>query len=158
MVSQRNLPFYPIRPKTMFESVSEHFANLSGVKPCKTCVFGLNSLFWVTELAKMVSQGNQPFYIIGLQTMFESVSEHFANLWNIKWSKTWVSGLNVLLRCTELAKIVSQRNQQSTSLAPNNVSECFEAFHNPLEHKMMQNLCFGPQCTISSTELTKMVS
>ena len=88
MVSQRNLPFYPIRPKMMFESVSEHFANLSGVKWCKTCVFGLNSLFRGTELAKIVSQRNQPFYLIGPQMMFQSVSEHFANLWNIKWCKT----------------------------------------------------------------------
>ena len=32
---------------------------------------------------------------------------------------------------------------------PNDVSKCFGAFRKPLEHKMMQNLSFGPQCTIS---------
>ncbi|MGF1973940.1 hypothetical protein ACQUI1_14840, partial [Staphylococcus aureus] len=31
---------------------------------------------------------------------------------------------------------------------PKYVSECFEAFRKPLEHKMMQNLSFRPQCTI----------
>ena len=38
------------------------------------------------------------------------VSEHFANLWNIKWCKTWVSGHNALFLGTKLAKMVSQRN------------------------------------------------
>ena len=149
MVSQRNQPFYLIGPQMMFQCVSEHFVNIWNIKWCKTWVSGLNALFRVTKLVKMVSQRNQPFYLIGPQKMFRCVSKHFANLWNIKWSKTWVSGLNVLLRCTELAKMVSQWNQRSTSLAPNNVSECFGAFRKPLEHKMMQNLCFGPQCTIS---------
>ena len=32
---------------------------------------------------------------------------------------------------------------------PNDVLECFGAFRKPLEHKMKQNLSFGPQCTIS---------
>jgi hypothetical protein len=30
-------PFYSIRPKMMFGSVSEHFANLRHAKRCKTC-------------------------------------------------------------------------------------------------------------------------
>jgi hypothetical protein len=47
-----------IRPKMMFESVSEHFANLRHVKRCKTCVLGLNALFWGTEVV------NNPFYYI----------------------------------------------------------------------------------------------
>jgi hypothetical protein len=42
----------------MFGSVSEHFANLRHVKRCKTCVSGLNALFWGTEVA------NNSFYSI----------------------------------------------------------------------------------------------
>ena len=118
IVSQRNQPFYLIGPQTMFQCVSEHFANPSGVKPCKTCVFGLNSLFRVTELAKMVSQGNQPFYLIGLQMMFESVSEHFVNLQDAKRGKTCVSGLNVLFWGTEVAKMFLERNQPFHIIRP----------------------------------------
>jgi hypothetical protein len=51
-------PLYSIRPKMMFGSVSEHFANLRYVERCKTRVSGLNALFWGTEVA------NNPFYSI----------------------------------------------------------------------------------------------
>ena len=111
MILQWNKPFYPITPQTMFESVSEHFANLRHVKRGKTCVSSLNPLFRGTEVAKMVSQQNQPFYPIRPQMMFESVSEHFANLWNVKRGKTCVSGLNALFQGTEVAKMVLQQNQ-----------------------------------------------
>jgi hypothetical protein len=43
-------PFYYIGPKMMFGSVSEHFANLWHIKRCKTCVSGLDALFWGTEV------------------------------------------------------------------------------------------------------------
>ena len=72
----------------MFESVTEHFADLRHVKRGKTCVSGLNALFRGTEVAKMISQQNQPIYPGRPQTMFESASEHFANLWRVKRGKT----------------------------------------------------------------------
>ena len=93
----------------MFESVSEHFANLQLVKRGKTCVSSIKALFRGTELAKMVSEQNQPFYPVKPQTMLESVSEHFVNLQDAKRGKTSVSGLNALFRGTELVKMVSQR-------------------------------------------------
>ena len=108
MVSQQNQPFYPTRPQTMFESISEHFENLWHVKRGKTCVSGLNALFQGTEVAKIVSQRNQPFYPTRPQTMFESVSENFANIWYVKIGKTCVSSLNVLFWYTDDAKMVSQ--------------------------------------------------
>ena len=63
----------------MFESVSEHFTNLRYVKRGKTCVLVQNPLFRGTEVAKMVLQRYNPFYRTRPQTIFESVSEHFAN-------------------------------------------------------------------------------
>ena len=63
----------------MFERVFEHFPNLWDVKGGKTCVSSLNALIHGTELAKIISQRNQPFYPTRIQMMFESVSEHFAN-------------------------------------------------------------------------------
>jgi hypothetical protein len=62
----------------MFGCVSKHFTNLWHVKRCKTCVSGLNGLFWGTEVAK------QPFYSIRLKMMFGSVSEHFVNIPHVK--------------------------------------------------------------------------
>ena len=74
--------------QTMFESVSEHFANLLDIKRCKTYVSSLNAIFQATELGKMVSQRNLPFYPIRPKTMFECVSDHFANLSGVKWCIT----------------------------------------------------------------------
>jgi hypothetical protein len=67
-------PFYSIRPKVMFGSVSEYFTNLRQVKRCKTCVLGLNALFRGIEVVK------HPFYSIGPKMMFQSVSEKFTKL------------------------------------------------------------------------------
>jgi acid stress-induced BolA-like protein IbaG/YrbA len=50
-------------------------------KRCKTCVSGLNALFWGTEVVK------HPFNSIGPKMMFVSVSEHFANLQHVKDAK-----------------------------------------------------------------------
>jgi acid stress-induced BolA-like protein IbaG/YrbA len=74
-------PFYSIRTKMMFRIVSEHFVNIRRVKRCKTCVSGLNALFWATEVAK------HPFYCIGPKMMFGSVSDHFANVRHVKDAK-----------------------------------------------------------------------
>jgi hypothetical protein len=71
-------PFYSIRPKMMFGSVSEHFANLRHVKRCKPFVSGPNALFQDTEVAK------HTFYYIRPKMLFGSVSEHFANLRQVK--------------------------------------------------------------------------
>jgi hypothetical protein len=67
-------PFYSIRPKMMFRSVSEHF----DVKRCKTCVSGLNALFQGTKVVK------HPFYSIGPKMIYGSVMEHFGNLLHVK--------------------------------------------------------------------------
>jgi hypothetical protein len=71
-------PFYSIGTKTMFGSVSEHFANLWYAKRCKTCVLGLNAPFRGAKVVK------HPFYSIGTKMMFGSISKHFANLWHVK--------------------------------------------------------------------------
>ena len=51
-VSQRRLPIYSNRPKMMFGSISEHFADLRHEKRCKTCVLGQNAQFWVPNSQK----------------------------------------------------------------------------------------------------------
>jgi hypothetical protein len=86
-----------IGPKMMFGSVTEYFTNLRQVKRCKTCVSGLNALFWGTEVVKHL------FYSVGPQMMFGCVSEHFTNHWQVKRCKTCVSGLT-LFRGTEVVK------------------------------------------------------
>jgi hypothetical protein len=47
----------------------------------KTCVSGLNTLFWDTKL------GKHPFYSTGIKKMFGSVMEHFANIRHVKDAK-----------------------------------------------------------------------
>jgi hypothetical protein len=74
MLSQQKRPFYSIRPKMMFGSVSEHFNNHFHVKICKTCVSGLHALFWGNKVAK------HQFYSIAPKMIYGSVTEHFANL------------------------------------------------------------------------------
>jgi hypothetical protein len=49
-------PFYYIRPKMMFGSLSELFANLLLIKRRNSCVSGLNELFRGIEVAM------HPFY------------------------------------------------------------------------------------------------
>jgi hypothetical protein len=80
----------------MFGSVTEYFTNLRQVERCKTCVSGLNALFWGTEVVK------HPFYSVGPKMMFGSVSEHFSNLRQVKRCKTCVSRLNALFWGTEV--------------------------------------------------------
>ena len=45
-------PMQPVRPKTMFGSVLEHFQKVHHEKSCKTFVSGLNALFLPTELSE----------------------------------------------------------------------------------------------------------
>ena len=60
----RTHPIYSIRPKTMFGSVSEHFANLRNEKWCKTCVSFLNALFRRSDISKKVLLRMHPIYSI----------------------------------------------------------------------------------------------
>jgi hypothetical protein len=69
-----------------------------GVPWCKTCVPSLNTLFRGIEVVK------HPFYSIWPKMMFGSVSEHFANLRQVKRCKTCVSGLNKLFWDAEVVK------------------------------------------------------
>jgi hypothetical protein len=90
-----NHPFYFIRPKLIFGSVSEHFANLRQVTRCQTCVLSSNALFRVPMLWNIS---------IGPKMMFGSVSEHFANLQQVTRCKTCVPSLNTLFRGIEDVK------------------------------------------------------
>jgi acid stress-induced BolA-like protein IbaG/YrbA len=56
----------------------------------------------------VLSQGTEvvkhPFYSIGPKMMFGSVTEHFANLRQVKYAKLVFSGLNALFQGTEVLK------------------------------------------------------
>jgi hypothetical protein len=67
-------------------SVLEHFINLRKIKSCKTCVSGLNAIFFGTKLPKIVWYQKHPLYSNGLK-IIESVLEHFGNLRNEKRCK-----------------------------------------------------------------------
>jgi hypothetical protein len=113
VLSQQKRPFYSIRPKMMFVSVSEHFNNLLHVKGCKTCVSGLNALFRGTKVAK------HPFYSIGPKMIYRNVTEHFANLLHVKRCKTCVTGLNALFwGVPKLRRCFRNKSIHSTPLDP----------------------------------------
>jgi hypothetical protein len=52
IVSKQMHPFYSIGLKVMLGCLLEQLKNLQYVKRCKTCVSGLNALFYVTMLRK----------------------------------------------------------------------------------------------------------
>ena len=151
MVQQKNQPFNPIRPQTMFECVQEHFVDLRHVKQGRTCISGLNALYRGTEGLKMVSQRNQLFNSIRPQTMFESVQEHFTDLRHLKQGRTCISGLNALYRGIEGSKMVQQRDQPFNPIRPQAMFESLQehSFPQPLTRQTRKNYYLGPECTIS---------
>jgi hypothetical protein len=60
--------------------------------------------------------------------------------------KTFVSGLNALFWCTEVAEMVSHQIHPFYSIGRSLV--VFWSFRKPLGSKKMQNFCFGNVCTI----------
>jgi hypothetical protein len=120
-----------------FGIVAKHFPNLRHVKRWKTCVLGMNALFWGTKLAK------DPFYSIGTKMMVVSVSKHFANLRHVKRCKTCVRTTMHYFRVPKLWSIRSSLLDQKWCLG------VFQAFFKLSTRKKMKNLCFGPECTIS---------
>jgi hypothetical protein len=91
LVSQEMHLFYFIGRRVMFRYLLEHLENLRHVNRCKTCVSGMNALFWYTEVAKMVLHQMQAFYSIEPNVMFGCLLEHLENLRHAKRCKTRVS-------------------------------------------------------------------
>jgi hypothetical protein len=60
----------------MFGCLLKRLENLRHVKRCKTCVLGMNAIFWCTEVAKIVSNQMHPFYSIAPNVMFGCLLEH----------------------------------------------------------------------------------
>jgi hypothetical protein len=124
-------------PKMMFGSVLEHFAILRHIKRCKTCVSGLNALFWGIEVAMHPFYSGWPKIIVG------SVSEHSSNLRHIKRYNTWVSGLNAVFQTTKLWSM------QHTTSDPKWCKGVFRSISLTFGTQNDAKLCFGPECTIS---------
>jgi hypothetical protein len=152
LVSLQMHPFYSIGPKFMFGYLLDHLKNLRHVKRWKTCVSGLNALIWSSEVAKIFWHQKHPFYSIGPQMVFCCLLEHLENLQHVKKMQNLRS---VYRSCkngfTPNASIVLH-------WTPNDVWLSFGAFRKPSVCKKMQNLCFGPKCTIWCTVVVEMVS
>jgi hypothetical protein len=130
----------------MFGCLLKHLKNLRHVKRCKTCVSGMNALIWSTEVAKMFSHYMHPFYSIRPKMKFGCVLEDLENLRHVMRCKTFVSGLNALFWCTEVAEMVLHQMHPFYSIARCLV--VFWSFTKPLGSKKIQNFCFGKVCTI----------
>jgi hypothetical protein len=74
--------------------------------------------------------------------MFVSVSDDFTNLRQVQDAKLVFRAWMHYFGVQKLWSI------HSNPLDPNDVCECFSWLLLPSAHKNLQNLCFGPECTI----------
>jgi hypothetical protein len=121
------------------------FRKPSICKKMENLCFGPECTIWWTEVLGMVSHEMHPFYSIRLKMKFGCVLKHLENLRHVMRCKTFVSGLNALFWCTEVAEMVSHKIHPFYS-----IGRClvvFWSFRKPLGSKKMQNFCFGNVCT-----------
>jgi hypothetical protein len=148
MVTHQMHPFYSIGPNIMFGCLLEQLENFRYVKRCKTCVSIMNTIFLCTEVAELVSQEMHLFYFIGRRMMFGCLLEHLENLRHVKRCKTCNSGTKAISWCTGVAEIVSKQMHPFYSIGLKVMFGCLLEQLENLRYVKMQNLCFGPQCTI----------
>jgi ribosomal protein L31 len=117
-------PFYTWGPKMMFGCLLERLENLRHVKRCKTCVLGMNAIFWCTEVEEIVSNQMHPFYSIGPKMMFDCLLNQLENLRYVKRCKTCVWGLNALFQCNDVAKMVLHQMHPFYTLGPKMMFGC----------------------------------
>ena len=145
-VSQRNQPFYPIRPQMMSGSVLSISQTFCTSNEAKLVFRGLYAQFQGTEVAKMVSQRNEPFYTIRPQTMLEIVSQHFAYLRHVKRGKTYVFGPECTIsEVPKLRKLFRKKINDSTPLDPKRCLRVFcsisQTFSTSNEAKLVFRAC-----------------
>ena len=130
----------------VFRSISQTF---STSKEAKLVIRAWMHYFRVPKLRKWFCNEINQSTTLDPQMMFKSVSEHFANLQHVKRGKTSVFGPEYTI-----SGYRSWENgfaMKSTILphSPNDVWECFWAFHQPSASQKRQNLYFERECTIS---------
>ena len=133
----------------MFESVSERFTNLRHVKKAKLVFRAWMHYFGGTEVEKMVSQQNQPFYPIRPQTMFESVLEHFANFCTSNEAKLVFRACLHYFMVQKLRKWFRNEINHSTPLDPKRCLSVFVSISQTFSTSNEAELVFGPECTNS---------
>jgi hypothetical protein len=99
-------------------------------------------MFESDALFRGIKVAKHPFYTIGPEMMFGSVSEHFANLRNVKYAKL------VFERECPISGYGSCEDP-FYSIGPKVMLRSVSEHSANLENVKMQNLCFGPECTIS---------
>jgi hypothetical protein len=127
----------------MFGIVSEYFTNLRLVKRCKTCVSGLNTLFQVTKSCEV------SILLHWTQLMFVSLSDHFANLQQVKDAKLVFGDW---MHCFRVLKFWSFH---STPLDTIDVCECFGSFLWPSTGKRWKTCVWGLNALFQGTEVVK---
>jgi ribosomal protein L31 len=138
----------------MFGYLLEHLENLRHVNRCKTCVSGMNALFWCTEVAKMDSHQMHAFYSIGPKVMFSYLLEHLENIWHVKRCKTYNSGMS-----TEVAKMVTHQMHPFYSIGLKMMFDCLlEQLENLRYVKRCKTCVSGMNAIFWCTEVAEMVS
>jgi hypothetical protein len=126
----------PLDPKWCLGVVRCLLLTFSMWKLQNLCLI-LNALFHGTEIAI------HPFQSIGPKMMFGRVSEHFTNLWHVKWWNTCV----LLPKCT----ILGYRSSEASNLlhCPKMMFRVFHCILLTLCTLKDAKLVFKPDCTIS---------
>jgi hypothetical protein len=124
----------------------EAFRKPSICKKMQNLCFGPECTICCTEVVEMVSHEMHPFYSIRPKMEFGYVLEHLENLRHVMRCKTFVSGLNALFWCTEVAEMVSHQIHPFSSIG--RCLDVFWGFRKPLGSKKMKHFCFGNVCTI----------
>ena len=131
----------------VFQSISQTF----GMKNITKLVFwGWMHYFVVPNFRKLfchvIIQSNQldPKWCLGV---FQSIPQTFGTK---NHAKLVFLALKALVRDIELLKKSLATNASNLPYwTQNNVWECFIAFCRPSAWKLLKNLCFGDECTIS---------
>jgi hypothetical protein len=113
-----------------FGSVLEHSVNLLDVKRKKTCVSGMNALFWGTEVTKIISH-HASILIPWTNNDICVCFREFCKPSECKMKKSCVSGLMHYLGYRSCKNYFPPNASILIPHTNNGVCECFGSFRNP---------------------------
>jgi ribosomal protein L31 len=119
----------------------------------------MNALSWCTEVAKMAKNQMLPLYSIGPKMMFDCLLKQSENLRYVKRCKTWVSGLNALFQCNDVAKIVLNQKHPFYTMGPEMMFGChLERLENLRHVKRCKTCVLGMNAIFWCTQVVEIVS
>ena len=144
MVSQRNQPFHPIRPQTIFNNVQEHFEDLRHVKQGRTCVSSLDAIYRVSELRKWILNRINHSIPLGptrCLRVFRSILKTFGTS---NEEELVLPSTMHYIGVPKLRTWFRNKINRSTALDPKRYLQCLGAFRRPSARQTRKYLFFEP--------------